>query len=298
MSYKRIGLALALCAVCGSSALAQAPDIQVLDQPKPQYPTSKRGQEGWVVLNYGIDEQGYVVNPSIEESSGNDAFNEAALKSMQDWQFESVEEQEASVLVNFVSDRKRLGVSRKFFTRNARIHTLIDKGMLDDAQLQMDVMRTQSDLNAFELAYSFITEGRIAAERGDPEGQLRSFRKSMLNDGRWLDRSDYLKLLHAAVVLEIQLQDLGSALRDYELLTKTRPGKKIAADLEVPIQMIRSRVENGENLAPPYVAANSQMSVMLAVDRNGGYGWDSGPQSERQSVASQQGSSEPQQSSE
>ena len=63
------------------------------------------------MLNYGIDKQGYVVNPTIKYSSGSDAFNEAALDVMQDWQF--------------------------------------------------------------ELAYSFITEGRIASERGDPEEQLQ-----------------------------------------------------------------------------------------------------------------------------
>ncbi len=125
------------------------------------------------MLNYGIDKQGYVVDPTIKDSSGCDAFNEAALDVMQDWQFESVEEQKASVLVNFVSDRKRLGLSRKFFTRDARVHTLIDKGMLDEAQVQVDAIRTESDLNAFELAYSFITEGRIASERGDPEEQLQ-----------------------------------------------------------------------------------------------------------------------------
>ncbi len=300
MFYQKIGLVLASFVILIASAAAQTPatQLQFLEQPKPQYPTSKRGQEGWVVLNYEIDEQGSVIKPTIEASSGSDAFNKAALDVMQDWQFDSAEEQEASVLFNFVSDRKRLGLSRKFFSRDARVHTLIDNGMLDDAQEQIGVIRSDAHLNAFELAYSFITEGRIAGERGDHEEQLRCFRRAMLNDGRWLDRSDFLKLLYAAVVLEIQLQDLGSALRDYALLSETGPGRKMAADLEEHMQAIQQRIDNGEDIAPPYMVANSQISIRHEVDRYRGYGWEQGPERERQSGSSQQGSSEPQQSSE
>ena len=49
--------------------------------------------------------------------------------------------------------------------------------------------------------------------------------------GRWLRREDYLKLLRAAVMLELELGDYSSALRDYALLSETGPGRDIGADL-------------------------------------------------------------------
>jgi hypothetical protein len=203
MSYQKISLVL--CAVLATDALAEteATNIvaQPIEQPKPEYPASERerSRDGWVVLNYTISDEGFIVDPSIE------------------------------------------------------------------------AIRIDNNLSAFELAYSFITEGRIAGERGDKVEQLRCFRRAMLNQGRWLKRENYLKLLYATVVLEMQQQDFASALRDYELLTETPTGRKIAVDLEEPIQAVRALVESNDNIPPPYMVANMEMSIEHEVRAYSGY---------------------------
>jgi len=244
---------------------------QLIKQPKPEYPLSERisRREGWVVLKFTVSHEGTVVDPGVEDSSGSDAFNAAALNAVRDWRFESAEEQESNLLLNFVYDQRRLRLSREFFTRNAKVHKSIDKGELDDAQERIRAIRDGDDLSAFELAYSFIAEGRVASERGDRVEQLRCFRRAMVNQGRWLKRDNYLKLLYAAVVLEIGQQDFTSALRDYALLTETSTGRKMAADLEEPIQAVRALVEGNGNIAPPYMVANMEMTIEHEVHDRG-----------------------------
>lgn len=267
MSYWRIGRILALFTALATVALAQA-DVrgaspQLIEQTPPEYPAAerKRRREGWVVLSYQINSDGAVVEPSVEDSSGGEAFNEAALVAIQDWRFAPAAERKSDVLMYFVYDRRHLRLSRKFFTGNAKIHKLIDNGKLDLAEKRIDAMRDDNALNAFELAYSFVTEGRIAGERGNRAEQLRCFRRAMLNQGRWLKRSRYLNLLYATVVLELQQQDFASALRDYTLLTETSPGRKIAADIEGTIQTVRALLADGRKISPPYLAANLEMTI-------------------------------------
>jgi TonB family protein len=238
--------------------------LHLVEQPKPEFPKSEfvLGREGWVLLSYDVLEDGTVFSPVIEASSGSDAFNEAAVEAISRWRYIPGEMQTDKVLVHFVYERKQPFVSKKFFARDRKVHAAIDKGKLDNAQERIDEMRRRDDLTAVELAYTYIAEGRIHGARGDKQGQLAHFRRAMINDGRWLSRNDYLKLLHAAVILELQLKDYSSALRDYTLLTETKVGRKLAADIEEPMTRIENAVANGAELPPPYTPAELEVFIV------------------------------------
>ena len=231
--------------------------LHLIEQPKPEFPRSEflRGREGWVLLSYDVLEDGTVFSPVVEASSGSEAFDEAAVEAVSKWRYIPGEAQTDKVLLHFVYERKQPFVSKKFFARDRKVHAAIDKGRLDNAQERIDEMRRGDDLTAVELAYTYIAEGRIHGARGDKEGQLQQFRRAMINDGRWLNRNDYLRLLHAAVILELQLGDYSSALRDYALLTETGVGGKLAEDIEEPMTRVVAAVENGAELPPPYTPA-------------------------------------------
>ena len=238
--------------------------LHLIEQPKPEFPKSEfvRGREGWVLLSYDVLEDGSVFSPVIEASSGSEAFDDAAVEAVSRWRYIPGEIQSDKVLLHFVFERKQPYVSKKFFARDRKVHAAIDKGRLDNAQERIDEMRQKDDLTAVELAYTYIAEARIHGVRGDKEAQLAHFRRAMINDGRWLGRKDYLKLLHAAVILELQLRDYASALRDYMLLTETDVGRKLAADVEEPMARIVSAVENGAELPPPYTPAELEVFIV------------------------------------
>ena len=238
--------------------------LHLVEQPIPDFPKSEliRGREGWVLLSYAVLEDGSVFSPAIEASSGSEAFNKAAIEAVSRWRYLPGEAQTDKVLLHFVYERKQPYVSKKFFARDRKVHAAIDKGRLDKAQALIDEMRDKDDLTTVELAYTHIAEGRIFEARGDKEAQLRHFRRAMLNDGRWLGRTDYLKLLHASIILELQLKDYSSALRDYRILTETEVGRKLAADVEEPMTRIAAAVENGAELPPPYSLAALEVFIV------------------------------------
>jgi len=238
--------------------------LHLIEHPLPDFPKSEmlRGREGWVLLSYDVLDDGSVFSPVIEASSGSAAFNEAATAAVVRWRYLPGEAQNDKVLLHFVYERKQPFVSKKFFARDRKVHAAIDKGRLDKAQELIDEMRERDDLTAVELAYTHVTEGRIFEARGDKEQQLQHFRRAMINDGRWLGRKDYLKLLHAAVILELQLKDYSSALRDYLILTETAVGRKLAADVEEPMSLIAAAVENGAELPPPWSPAEMEVFIV------------------------------------
>jgi len=270
----RICLAALLYAGLASAASAQSVDLRqhvqvqdhlhLIEHPEPDFPKSElmRGREGWVLLVYEVLEDGSVFSPVIEASSGSDAFDKATLEAVRKWRYLPGEPQTEKVLVHFVYERKQSYVSKRFFVRDRKVHEAISKGRLDEAQDRIDKMRAKDDLTAIELAYTYVAEGRIHEVRGDKAGQLDNFRKAMINDGRWLNRNDYLKLLHATVILELQLKDYSSALRDYALLTETDAGKKLAADIEGPMQQLQSLAANGVGLPPPYAPAELEVFIV------------------------------------
>lgn len=269
MFYLRICL-LVVCGTVFTAANAQQHDDHdhLIEQPMPEFPIGElvRGREGWVLVTYTVLKDGTVFSPIVEESSGSEAFDKAAIAAVTEWRYLPGAEQSESALVNFVYERSEPFLSKKFYFRNEQIHKAINKDDFDEAQQRIDKMRRKDELTASELAYSYITEGRIYAEKGDRVGQLQHFRKAMINDGRWLERDDYLKLLRASVVLELQLEDYSSALRDYALLSETGAGRKLAADLEEPIRVLENLVANDRvELRQPYAPA--ELEVLIQHER-------------------------------
>ena len=256
MNIRVKALTLVCCALCATDSLAQ-----LISQPEPEFPASERGREGWVVLDSVLNEEGAVVDLKVKDSSGSNAFNEAALEAVREWRFEPAEGRQLSVLLNFVYEQGEVHLSKKFISDIGEVHQSIDAGKLDVARDRIDAIRSDEDLNAYELAYSLIAEGRAASVRGDKAEHLRVFRRAIINNGRWLERGKYLMLLHAIAVLEVQQKDFASALQSYDLLTATKPGRKLAKNLDEPMQSVRAFVASGADIAPPYKVADMEMTI-------------------------------------
>lgn len=258
-------LVLGVLSACAVMPLElEKTEDDVFTRPAPDFPRSEQvsGREGWVLVGYSVARSGLVSDLNIKDSSGKGTFEQAAIDAVRQWRYPPGEERELTVLVNFVYDRTSVQLSRRFMRMNDIVHEYIDGGDLDAAEIELARIRSNDDLTAFELAYSFMTEGRIFGTRGDKQGQLDLFRKAILNDGRWLARRNYLSCLHAVIVLEMGQGDYASALRDYELLTRTSVGRKLATDLEGPIQNIRASFGSVAVGAQPYLIADSSVSVV------------------------------------
>ena len=231
MSYLRTGLLLGLLIVLSACAFKRPEMVAGLEglqsNPGPIFPTSEqdRGREGWVIVAYTVAGSGVVKDVRVKESSGNPAFEAAATRAVGQWRYLPGEVRKLTTLVSFTIEGNPVQVSIRFMNLNDLAHEFMDIGRLEAAEALLVEMRSEPDLTPYELAYSYLTEERLAYERGDLTAQLRDLRKAMLGNGRWLAEDAYLECLRTAVVLEIEVGDFASAFRDYELLTESRKGR-------------------------------------------------------------------------
>ncbi|MDJ0906877.1 MAG: energy transducer TonB [Woeseiaceae bacterium] len=236
---------------------------EAFGQPKPIFPESEfnKGREGWVMVGYEVAPSGLVTYVGVLDSSGNEAFERAATDALAKWRFAPGDERQQTGLINFEFDQTIVRLSRRFTSLNRRAHEYIEAGDLDAAEETLGKIRSYDDLGVYDLAYSYLTEGRIAGARGDHAGQLRLFRKAVQNDGRWLDRKHYLAALRAIVIMEIEQQDYASAVRDYELLAETSVGRDVGGDLAELVQSIDEQLQEKGITAAPYMASNISVTV-------------------------------------
>ncbi len=258
-----ITLALGLASACSVMDMEPATEDQAFGQPKPIFPESEftKGHEGWVMVGYEVAPSGLVTYVGVLDSSGSEAFERAATDALAKWRFAPGDVRQQTGLVNFEFDQTIVRLSRRFTSLNRRAHELIEAGDLDAAEEMLEKIRSYDDLTVYDLAYSYLTEGRLAGARGDHAGQLRLFRKAAQSEGRWLDRRHYLSALRAIVIMEIEQQDYASAVRDYGLLSETSVGRERAADLEELVLSIDEQLQEKGVDTPPYMASNVSVTV-------------------------------------
>jgi TonB family protein len=63
--------------------------INPIERSNPSHPTRalQYGNEGWVMLSFVVTETGEVEEPMIEDSSGVEAFESAALEAVSRWRY-------------------------------------------------------------------------------------------------------------------------------------------------------------------------------------------------------------------
>ena len=247
-------LILAACANTGIETLDE-----LAEGPKPEFPGSERvkGREGWVVLSYKVTESGEIADLAVVDSSGSESFNAAAQEAVQQWRFDPPESHyDSTILINFVFERSKPKVTRRFSRSYIRIKNLVDEGKLEEASLALDEL-SEKRLYPTELAYVWLARAHMADVRGEKDEQLDCFRKVMIGDGQWISRNLYLDLLRATTILGLQTKDYASAVRDYDRLMESPVGRKLGADLGPAIDAARSQ-SDGET---PFVTAESQLFV-------------------------------------
>ncbi|ADN77298.1 TonB family protein [Ferrimonas balearica DSM 9799] len=91
--YQRIGepeLATAHCQAVGQMTPWQEDQEQVpLYRKEPKYPLdmARRGKDGYVIVAFNIDTQGFVTELEVIESEGGEAFEKATLDALKEWRF-------------------------------------------------------------------------------------------------------------------------------------------------------------------------------------------------------------------
>lgn len=198
-----------------------------IERKPPRYPDSelRRGQQGWVDLNYVVTKDGEVIDPVVEASSGSPAFEQVAKRTVTRWKYEPalvdgepVQQCRTKVRIAFAIQGSQQAVSRRFHSNYRKIDRLIEDGDLVTAEQKIDKAFDAKGLSVGELTWLWALRARIAGMRGDDDAQLAAIHRTAAASSEWIPDSLKIGLLKTRFVLDIDRSNYSDALETFAAL--------------------------------------------------------------------------------
>lgn len=155
---------------------------EVIERFTPEYPpeTVVTGREGWVILSYVVSTDGAVTEVMIEDSSGNEHFERAAMEGISKWRYrpatldgEPVEQALTRARSLFVMDGAPASGARAQFVRKyRRADGLLGNGDLEAARALLDELEVGERFNLYEDAWFWFLKYKYLAATHAPSDEL------------------------------------------------------------------------------------------------------------------------------
>jgi TonB family protein len=257
------GLAIAAAAMTfAAPAAAQKYDFKVQNdvvgsepvaQPHPEYPSKlRRGQEGWVRVNYVITADGKAEHPIIIDSVGGAVFENAVIERLPDWQFEPPGEELANntTSIRFEMYRGRDKATTGFMRSSKSVMENLIREDLEDAREEIDSVFKRGGWNLYESTMLWLIAGRVAGAEGDPAGKLESYRRALgVSNRNALDDKGLRDLLRNLFELEMELGQYAAAARTLERLEQVPGSDATLEELAEPGAQLEALLNTGNPLA-------------------------------------------------
>ena len=208
------------------SARSYSPAI-VIERTAPKYPRLElnRGHEAWVHVTYCIDESGQTRNVSVVDSTGGRHFDDAAIETVEDWQFEPAMldgepswQSRNQTYITFAIESDERGASRRFVRAFRKLGNYMDEKNLEEADALFQNVLANYDLSLYELSKLWAQRVRYEGLRGDMRGMDEALHRATASKGQWIERDEYIRLLKLRVQVEISIGQYNAALEGFEEL--------------------------------------------------------------------------------
>jgi TonB family protein len=203
----------------------------------PDYPERalRQGSEGWVELSFVVSEVGDVVEPMIEQSSGGDDFERAALRAVSQWKYKPAiqdgvpVERALKTIIRFqvevggipFSERER--ASPAFAKSYRQLVELVDAQDFARAAELLAEMEAER-LNRYETAFLWWAK-YVYLSRTSPTdlAQMRRALERAVGDEEdmYLSTDQFVAAAERLVVLHAQAADIAAAINMFERLRDT-----------------------------------------------------------------------------
>lgn len=210
------------------ASLLRSTMARPIGRTAPKYPAVERrkGRQGWAELSFVVSRDGKVVDPVIENSSGNARFERAAITTVSEWLYEPatrdgepVEQCRTNMLVSFALEGG-LRESRSFAKRYNGIAAEIKAGDFDRAQAGIDNLFGNDRLTMYEIAHTRVLAGRLAEAMDNDREALRHYHKAIVSNGLWMKDETHARVLWSVAALELQVGSLSAGFRHYDKLVE------------------------------------------------------------------------------
>ncbi len=225
MRVNHAGLWVALGCMLATMGSAEDAPLNVFVGPKfkePRaalYPRSEqiRGREGWVNVNFMIDPAGIPYEAVVTDSTGNEAFEKAALKAVAKWQFEPASINGVPIdagynqKIRFQLTGPGKGARREF----VRTYKQLIQAISDQEKAAADALLASLDVeNLYEDAFLHIAKFNYFRVWGDEPQRLAALTHAVAYESGpdYLPKKLYEFALTALFPMQVNAQDFVSAL--------------------------------------------------------------------------------------
>lgn len=205
------------------ATVIQAERLKTVD---PKFPSSsaRKRQEGWVKISFVVTEEGDVVDPIVQDSSGLPAFERAALSAVKKWKYspamqdgKPIQQCKNWVQMDFMLEGKS-GVTRRFMTRYRKVTKAIDANDLATAEEILSDMADAQLWNHTESAFYWLADSYYAKAISDPQRELKSVRRALSIRHDTVRENVGKYLLQREFVLSVELSEYNKALEAFDAL--------------------------------------------------------------------------------
>jgi len=208
-----------------------------LERAAPRYPAGalQTGKEGWVMLSYVISPDGAVTEPMIEDSSGVEMLERAALEAVRKWRYTPamrdgvpVEQSMTKTRIAFQIDQRNPGASKAFQRKYVELAKLIDARDLQSVPPLLDELEFGGRANLYEdawfwwlkFAYLEASKSSATAEKID------ALRAAVGHEEEYLAPDVFVSAAQRLYALEVQTQDYSAARNTFARLRDARAAKR------------------------------------------------------------------------
>lgn len=222
----------------------------------PKYPRTRQiqSQEGWVKLNFMIDPEGKPYDITVAESSNDTRFEESAVKSIEQWEYqpailngESIDAG-TSVFITFELSGGEPGATARFVTRYKRLLRFIEQDNKEQANLLFDKLEDMSR-NLYEEAYFNLARfNYYQTWGGDPTILYGAISRAaaMDKDRGFLPDALLTSVLASKFSLEIKLNKLANALKTASILQQRDLSSQQQAHVQSVVEQINLIKDTGQ----------------------------------------------------
>lgn len=227
---------------------------RAIEKPAPRYPrtAANAGAEGWVIVSYVVSKDGDIVEPMIEDSSGREDLERAALEVLEDWKYEPAringEAADQSMTRARILFKLELrpgeepGAGQRFVRSFRRIGSMIEHGDLDDAKESIEELRYSQRLNLYEDAWFWWLNYQYLDAAG--EGESNAARNSLLRalgyEEDYLAADTFVAAAERLFALLVRSQDFSAALGVHARLTESKSAQRSEYFEPVTTQMMKT----------------------------------------------------------
>jgi TonB family protein len=232
--------------VCSSAAAQEARELEVsskytaaspLERTNPAYPMGAltTGKEGWVMLSFVISPTGDVTEPMIEDSSGVEDFERAALRAVEKWKYkpatqdgEPVEQAMVKTRIYFQLESGETGASQRFVSKYRQIARLINERDFAAAEPLIAELEFGGRTNLYEDAWFWWAKYVYLSGAGssDTAEMERCLQRALGYEEEYLTPEQFIAAAERLVMMQARALDFSAAIATFERLRDAKTARR------------------------------------------------------------------------